>query len=126
MTGPDGEAKFWIEPSVELATHTGLAPKQLNELKTIILERRDESQARGKNTSEVEVTNVSIHGIWVYVSGTEYFLPYDKFPWFREASIAEIHGVELIHGHHLHWPELDVDLEIESLQKPETYPLKAK
>ena len=84
------------------------------------------SNARGKSISEIEVTNVSIHGIWVYVSGTEYFLPHDKFPWFRKASIAEIHDVELLHGHHLHWPKLDVDLEIESLQEPEKYPLKAK
>jgi hypothetical protein len=32
----------------------------------------------------------------------------------------------LIHGYHLHWPDLDVDLEIDNLENPEKYPLKSK
>jgi hypothetical protein len=31
--------------------------------------------------------------------------------------------VELLHGFHLHWPELDVDLELQSLQAPDQFPL---
>jgi len=30
----------------------------------------------------------------------------------------------LLHGYHLYWPELDVDLEIDNLENPEKYPLK--
>lgn len=37
-----GEAKFWIEPLVALATHCKLKPKQLNEIQKIIERRKDE------------------------------------------------------------------------------------
>jgi hypothetical protein len=32
-------------------------------------------------------------------------------------------NVEQPHPQHLHWPDLDVDLEVESLLAPEAYPL---
>jgi hypothetical protein len=82
------------------------------------------SGTRGNRTSAVEVVNISIHGIWIHVLGHEYFMSHEDYPWFREATIAQIQNVKLLRGHHLHWPELDVDLELESLQFPEKYPLK--
>ncbi len=39
---PDGEAKFWIEPVVALASHDGLSQKQLGELKEIVEKRNRE------------------------------------------------------------------------------------
>ena len=39
----------------------------------------------GTGTSAVEVLNISQNGLWLYVKGKEYFLPYDEFPWFRDA-----------------------------------------
>jgi len=81
------------------------------------------SSQLGKSTSVVEVTNISAHGIWLFVGEREYFLSYDKFPWFKEARIGDILGVELLHGFHLHWPQLDVDLEVASLENPDMYPL---
>lgn len=81
------------------------------------------SSVVGKNTSQAEVTNVSPFGIWILVQNQEYFLPYEEFPWFKEATIASIIDVKLIHGHHLHWPGLDVDIELESLNQLENYPL---
>ena len=74
---------------------------------------------------EVEVLNVSPHGLWLLVGEQEYFLDYDNFPWFREAPVGRIFQVRLLHGHHLHWPELDVDLELDSLGEPENYPMVA-
>ncbi|GAF68497.1 unnamed protein product, partial [marine sediment metagenome] len=56
----------------------------------------------------------------------EYFLPYNDYPWFKEAKVKEILNVNLLHGYHLYWPELDVDLEIDSLDNPQNYPLKYK
>ncbi len=38
----DGEAKFWLEPSIELADNYGLKPKQLREVQRILEERKDE------------------------------------------------------------------------------------
>ena len=39
---PDGEAKFWVEPIVSLATFYALKPKRLNEIQKIVEERKDE------------------------------------------------------------------------------------
>jgi hypothetical protein len=78
---------------------------------------------RGTVTSVVEVTNVSPHGLWLLLDEREVFLPYDQFPWFREAPIGKIVHVELPSPGHLYWPELDVDLEVESVLHPERYPL---
>lgn len=84
------------------------------------------SKRVGTGTSDVEVTHISAHGIWVYVRGSEHFLPYEDFPWFRQAKIQEVLHVELNHGSHLHWPELDVDLSVDSLDNPGRYPLVAE
>jgi hypothetical protein len=81
------------------------------------------SSALGKNISHVEVQDISRHGIWLYAKGREYHLPFKEYPWFKDAKLAEIQNVELLHDSHLHWPALDVDLELYSLQNPEDYPL---
>jgi hypothetical protein len=39
---PDGEAKFWLEPAVELAANHGLSAAQLAELKRTTEERNDD------------------------------------------------------------------------------------
>ena len=39
---PDGEAKFWIEPIIALATNHGLSARQLMAVQAIIEEKRDE------------------------------------------------------------------------------------
>lgn len=82
--------------------------------------------APGAATSLLEVTNISKHGFWLLLDGREYFLPFAEFPWFRAASVAAILNVELVHAEHLYWPDLDVDLELESIRAPETYPLIAR
>lgn len=82
------------------------------------------SLERGISTSNVEVVNVSSHGIWLYVAGKEYFLPYEEFPWFRDARLSEIHRVQLVHGRFLRWEDLDVELALACLEHPDRYPLK--
>ena len=84
------------------------------------------SGRRGKSTSAVEITNVSSHGFWLLIGEDESFVPFKEFPWFREATIAELTNVELPSTHHLYWPDLDVDLAVESLDHPERYPLMSK
>ena len=81
------------------------------------------SVALGKSTSPVEVTNVSPHGFWLLIGEHEVFVSFKNFPWFQEASIREIARVELPSPHHLYWPELDIDLAVDSLTHPERYPL---
>ena len=84
------------------------------------------SSVLGKNTSRVEVLDVSQHGVWVYVKGREFFLPYEDFPWFKEAKVSDVYNLKFLHGSHLYWPKLDVDLELKSLEDPKKYPLVYK
>ncbi len=84
------------------------------------------SALRGKNTSAVEVTNVSKHGFWLFIHGQEKFLPFEQFPWFKDVPIGQLLHVELPQPHHLYWPDLDVDLALESLDHPEQFPLVSK
>lgn len=84
------------------------------------------SQALGKPTSVLEVTNVSSHGVWLLAGDKELFMPYEDFPWFKDAPIGKILNVEEPTPGHFYWPELDVDLGIESIEHPERFPLKAK
>lgn len=81
------------------------------------------STKRGRGTITAEVVHISSHGLWVHVAEQEYFLPFSEYPWFKEARVAEILNVRLLHGHHLRWPDLDVDLDLDSLKNPEQYPL---
>ncbi len=82
-----------------------------------------QSNAHGKNISKIEVTHISSRGLWILLLGKEYLLSYENYPWFRDASVSQILDVKTSHGKYLHWPQLDVDLEIESLGRPEGYPL---
>ncbi len=42
VISPDGEAKFWLEPRIELAVNQGLGATELNELQCIVGERQNE------------------------------------------------------------------------------------
>jgi hypothetical protein len=80
----------------------------------------------GRNTSAVEVTNVSPHGFWLLLGDEELFAPFAEFPWFRDASITQICDVQRPSPHHLYWPALDVDLAVESIRDPSKYPLVSR
>ena len=81
---------------------------------------------RGTSTLPVEVTNVSRHGLWLLVGDEELFLPFEQFPWFRDASIEEISIVERQTADHLYWSLLDIDLSVESIRNPAAFPLIAR
>ena len=81
------------------------------------------SAALGRNISPAEVPNVSAHGFWLFVGARELFVPFQQFPWFSDASIRAITNVQLPSPHHLYWPDLDIDLAVESIEHPEKYPL---
>ncbi len=81
------------------------------------------SKIAGESTSQVEVLNISKYGLWLLVNQNEYFLPFSTFPWFKNANISSVLNVKLPQPYHLYWPDLDVDLELESIESPEKYPL---
>ncbi len=74
----------------------------------------------------VEVTNISQHGFWILTDDQEWFLSYEDFPWFQDVPIKFIFNVKKLTPNHLYWPDLDVDLNLESIKHPERFPLKAK
>lgn len=78
---------------------------------------------RGRRVSPAEVTNVSPHGFWLFLHERELFVSFNNFPLFREASVREIVNVQLPSPHHLYWPDLDVDLAVESIEHPDKFPL---
>ena len=79
----------------------------------------------GNVTLDIEVLNVSPRGFWLLADGREHFLGFEDFPWFQSASIAQICRVERVSGEHFYWPSLDVDLDLESIEHPERFPLTA-
>jgi hypothetical protein len=81
------------------------------------------SAALGASISKPEVTNISKHGFWLLMGKEELFLAFKEFPWFKKATVQAILKVELHGEEHLHWPDLDVDLTLESIRHPEKYPL---
>jgi len=83
------------------------------------------SSKNGKNIS-VSVENISAFGIWLFVKGKEYFLDFSTYTYFKDQTIKSIQNVKLLHGFHLYWPDLDVDLEIDNLENPGKYPFKSR
>ena len=83
------------------------------------------SLAHGKSTSEVEVTHISSHGVWMLAQGKEMFMSYEDFPWFKDQAVKAIINVEEQSPAHFYWPDIDVDLSSEIIEHPEKYSLKA-
>ncbi len=79
----------------------------------------------GNDISAPEITHISTHGVWLLASGQELFMPYDEFPWFKDAPVRSIINVQETSPGHFYWPDLDVDLSLESIIHPERFPLKA-
>jgi hypothetical protein len=84
------------------------------------------SNTPGKHTLAAEVTNVSPHGLWILLGDRELFAAFTDFPWFRDATIAQLTQVEWPSPNHLYWPALDIDLAVESLEHPAAYPLVSR
>jgi hypothetical protein len=81
----------------------------------------------GNSTLAVEVTQVSPSGFWLLLGDTEeLLLPFEQFPWFRQASIEQLSKVERPSEGHLYWPSLDIDLSVESIRNPSAFPLVSR
>ncbi len=80
----------------------------------------------GTVTLEAEVTNVSRHCFWVLLGNEELAVPFSEFPWFKKATIEQLSDVQRPTEEHLYWPQLDVDLSVESIRRPERFPLVSR
>ena len=79
----------------------------------------------GTCTSAPELTHVYRHGMWLLLRDEELLLPFDKFPWFKKASIEQLEHIEWPSADHLYWPQIDVDLSVASIRNPIAFPLVA-
>lgn len=84
------------------------------------------SLAHGDNTSAVEITQISSHGVWILSKDKELFMSYEDFPWFKDQPVKSIINVVEQSPDHFYWPEIDVDLTVESIEHPERFPNKSK
>lgn len=84
------------------------------------------SARRGSDTLEAEVEAISRDGLWILMDQEEFFLSFEDFPWFRDASVSGILHLERPRENHLYWPTLDVDLDVDSIRDPRRYPLVSR
>jgi hypothetical protein len=80
----------------------------------------------GVSISRSEITSIGPLGFWLLVDDREYFVPFADYPAFKDATVAQIYNVQQLGPEQLHWPELDVDIELDALQHPERFPLQFK
>ena len=80
----------------------------------------------GASTSGVEVTHVSQHGFWLLLKDEELLVPFSEFPWFKDVTIDQLSKVELPSENHLYWPQLDIDICVDSIRNPKAFPLVSK
>ncbi len=124
IASADGTAKFWLEPIVALEKYYGLKTKELAKIETIVQELEMSLSPDGINTSLSEVTNISHLGFWLLLDDKEYFVPFQDYPGFLDASIPQIYNVQQIGPGEFHWPDLDIDIELDALEHPERFPLR--
>ena len=83
------------------------------------------SNSNSSSTS-ASVLMINAQGIMLSVLGRDYFLSYNRVPWMQDAPIRSVLNVQMSSPEAIEWPDLDVDLEVESQQHPERYPLVIK
>ena len=84
------------------------------------------SEPPGISASKVEVSNISVCGIWLLAGNKELFLTYKDFPWFKDASVGKILEVTEPTPGHFYWPQLDVDLKLDTIRHPDRFPLRTR
>ena len=66
---------------------------------------------------------INNQGVMISVEGNDYFLSYNRVPWLMDATVRNILNIKMSGKNAIEWPDLDIDLEIDSLKHPERYPL---
>ena len=84
------------------------------------------SEPPGISASKVDVTDTSAHGISLLACEEEHSLSYKDFPWFKDAIVGEILEVREPTPGQLYWPELEVELGLETIRFTDRFPLRAQ
>ncbi len=73
------------------------------------------SRLPGTVTSSGEVTDITAIGFWLVVDDHEYFVPFADYPSFRTATVEQIYAMQRIGPGQVHWPDLDIVIELDAL-----------
>lgn len=84
------------------------------------------NSSRNTYDTLVNVLMINSQGIMLNVGGNDYFVSYNRLPWMKDATVKSVLNVQMAGKNAIEWPDLDVDLEIDSLKHPERYPLVIK
>jgi len=78
----------------------------------------------GTSTSQTssQITSIENDGFWLLTADGEFFVPFDRYPAFEQATVGQIFNFRESFGD-FHWDELDIDIELDALKHPEQYPL---
>lgn len=69
----------------------------------------------------------AVGAFWLLLNDEEeLFVSFPDFPWFSKAPVEQLFHVERPQPHHLYWPELDIDLHVDSIRNPEQFPLVSR
>lgn len=83
--------------------------------------------AQHRDTTPIAYVQVITQtGFWFFLANELYWIDYEDFPVFADAAPDEIKNFEIYGNEDFHWPDLDVDIELESLLFPERFPLRAR
>ena len=81
----------------------------------------------GIATSAAEVTHISRNGLWLLIDDEELLLSFVQIPvvpqGLRRTGVARRATRP---RSHLYWPDLDIDLSVESIRRPEAFPLVSR
>jgi hypothetical protein len=75
------------------------------------------NQGTRDEESQVKVLDIGFDGIKLKVEDEELFIPYIRFQRFEDALLGGIFHVLKIRPGRLYWPDLGIDLEIQSLRR---------
>ena len=68
--------------------------------------------------SYAEVTSINPLGFWLQFGAEELYLSFVEFPRFEHATVAQIARVVCVSAERVYWPELDVDLTLDTIRNP--------
>ncbi|MFA6032405.1 MAG: DUF2442 domain-containing protein [Myxococcota bacterium] len=80
----------------------------------------------GTGILPAEITGISTSGFWVLVGDEELFVAFTDYPAFLSATVGQIMDFKMPAPGQIHWPLLDVDIELEALRRPQEFPLAFK
>jgi len=72
-----------------------------------------------EHVQPVHISDITEHGFRLQVLDRDYYLPQWRYPYFFDATEAEIRDVALLFEDYVRWESLDLRFELEQLDHPE-------